>query len=141
MPGVFLNYRVGDGEPYAVLLDNALIDQFGSHNVFRASRSIRAGADFHDQISIKISQCSVMVAIIGPRWLTDRDGRCRIQEDGDWVRRELAEAISRGIPVIPVLVADAPPTIDSDLPNDIKQLARFQYLRLHYRSAHIDVPR
>jgi hypothetical protein len=115
MAGVFVSYRVGDSEAYAILIDGELSRRIGDQNVFRASRSIPVGADFHTEIVTRLAECDVLVAIIGPQWLTDATGRNRINEEGDWVRR--------------------------DLPDDLKRLARNQYLRLHYRSADADLPR
>src|SRR5262245_17188327 len=135
MPGVFLNYRVSDGEVYAGWIDEILSNRIGRHNVFRASRSIPVGAAFDVRILDVLSQCDVVVAVIGPQWLTPR-----IQDDGDWVRRELAEAIRLDIPIIPVLVADAARLDGADLPDELEPLANAQYLRLHYRSAHITLP-
>jgi hypothetical protein len=135
MPGVFLNYRVSDGETYAGWIDETLSNRIGAHNVFRASRSIPVGAAFDERILAVLSRCDVVVAVIGPQWLTPR-----LRDDGDWVRRELAEAIRLDIPIIPVLVADAGRLDGADLPDELKPLANAQYLRLHYRSAHTALP-
>src|SRR5215475_6922168 len=107
--GIFVNYRVGDEAYAAALIDLGLSAQFGEENVFQASRSIPPGDDFHRGLLDGLRRCSVLLAVIGQRWsdAVDAEGRRRIMLDDDWVRREIAEAFERGIPVIPVLIGTA----------------------------------
>lgn len=92
-----------------VLLDRELSRQFGSDRVFQASRSIPVGSDFKEWLMSYPRRSSVLLAIIGPDWSAagDGSGRRRLLDEKDWVRREIAEAFTLGIPVIPVLVNDA----------------------------------
>jgi len=85
----------------------------------------------------------VVVVIIGAGWSTGThpNGRRRVDDEQDWVRREIAEAFQAGIPVVPVLVGDAAPPVATDLPADMARLARCQYLRLHQRSDEHDIDR
>ncbi|MGH3792738.1 MAG: hypothetical protein ACRDQ9_18475 [Pseudonocardiaceae bacterium] len=43
----------------------------------------------------RVRTAPVLLAVVGPRWLTATDptGRRRIDDPDDWVRRELAEAL------------------------------------------------
>jgi hypothetical protein len=127
---VFISYRTSDSA-WAVLLDKELSHQFGADQVFRASRSIPPSADFSDRIVDSVRRSSVLLAVIGPGWsaATDRDGRRRLDNEQDWVRREIAEAFTHDIPVVPVLVNDAPRLDPADLPVPIARLARCQYRR------------
>jgi hypothetical protein len=139
---VFINYRSNDAG-WAVHLDNVLSERFGADRVFRASRSIQPGDDFIDRILSTVAASKVLVAVIGTGWLgaTDRaDGRA-LDSEHDWVRREIAQAFRQQLRVLPLLVDDAPPLRPEDLPEDIAQLARCQYLRVHYRAAQIDTQR
>jgi hypothetical protein len=138
VPKVFINYRVQEQAGYAALLDRELAERFGVAAVFRASRSIRPGDDFAREILHNLAECAVLLAVIGPGWLA-LAGRAGHTGDGDWVRRELAEAFTLGIRVIPVLVEDAAMPAEAELPPDIAPLARCQYLRLHHRSVDSDV--
>lgn len=141
MTGVFINYR-GDAAAWAVVLDQALSDRFGADRVFRAPRSIRPSEDFIDRILRSVRSSSVLLAVIGPAWLAvDGNGRRRIDDESDWVRREIAEAIAAGIPVVPVLTDNAPPLDSADLPANIASLGRYQYLRLHHRNTAYDLGR
>ncbi|MGW6445755.1 TIR domain-containing protein [Lentzea sp. NPDC055074] len=128
MAAVFVNYRVLDQPGYATLVHQALAAHFGPGQVFLASRSIRAGDDFVDQVFDTLRRCEVLIAVIGSGW-RDLLGDPR----QDWVQREISDAFSRGIRVIPVLVEDAEVPAEADLPAGIAALARCQHLRLrHY---------
>lgn len=139
---VFINYRNGD-EPYgAVLVDTALCARFGSEVVFRASRSIRPGEDFAEAILGAVRESSVLLVVIGPRWLdaVDAHGRPRLHDPADWVRREILQAFESGVRVVPVLLnADLPQA--RQLPPALARLSGQQYLRLHYRYAPADLER
>jgi hypothetical protein len=141
--GVFVNYRVGDEEATAAFLARELIARFGADQVFRASVSIRPGDPFNERILDSVRQCAVLLAVIGPRWLdaTDGSGRRRLELDGDWVRREITEALAHDVRIIPVLVGAVTLPRPDQLPPDLAPLAERQYLRLHYRSLDSDVAR
>jgi hypothetical protein len=106
--GIFINYRGEDSETAATLLDRELATQFGSDHVFLDSRSIPAGTDFVEELLGRLRACSVLLVVIGRHWLTltDEAGKRRINDPRDWVRREIAEALSHGLWVIPVLTDD-----------------------------------
>ncbi|MBP2321584.1 hypothetical protein JOF56_001969 [Kibdelosporangium banguiense] len=143
MGGVFVNYRTGDGDWAATFISRELAAEFGSANVFFASKSIRVGEDFVIRILDRLRQCEVFLAVIGPRWLTatDRNGRPRLDNPEDWVRREILAAFRGGLRVIPVFLDGTPALNEADLPDDIKMLARCQYLRLHHRNDDRDIAR
>ncbi|MFE0023246.1 AAA family ATPase [Amycolatopsis sp. NPDC059021] len=136
MGGIFVNYRTDDGDFAATLIAGALTTRFGAEHVFLASRTIRPGQDFAERILDWLSRCDVVLVVIGPRWLTctTRHGGRRIDDPGDWVRRELAEALRRGVRVIPVFLDHTKVLTETDLPADVAALARCQYLRLHHRN-------
>lgn len=139
---IFVNYRTGD-EPFgATFIDHELSSHFGADAVFRDSRSIRAGDDFMAEILPAVRTAKALLAVIGPRWLaaTGADGRPRLAEPDDWVRREIAEAFQHRVRVVPVLLDAELPT-EQDLPAEIGRLARCQYVRIHHRDAEYGVRR
>jgi O-acetyl-ADP-ribose deacetylase (regulator of RNase III) len=143
VPKVFINYRVQDQVGYAALLDRALTERFGRSAVFYASRSIQPGEDFPHEIMKNLRESAVVLAVIGPNWLaaSGRARRGRVGGEQDWVLREISEALSLGIRVIPVLVEGAPMPAEEKLPKGVATIARRQYLRLHHRSAERDIAR
>jgi hypothetical protein len=132
---VFINYRGEDSHSYGALLYTELKGRFGEDQVFLDAETIPAGADFEVELLGAVRTARVLLAVIGPRWLsaTDRTGRRRIDDPDDWIRRELAEAFAAGVRVIPVLTDRAELPREADLPADIAALGRCQYRHLRRR--------
>jgi tetratricopeptide (TPR) repeat protein len=139
--GVFISYRGDDTDTAAVLIDQELAARFGNDRVFLDSRSILAGSDFAEELLRRLRACSVLLVVIGPRWLTltDSAGRRRIDDPQDWIRREIAEALTHRLRVIPVLTGDATLPTEADLPADIAGLSRRQYVPLRRRYTPVDL--
>ncbi len=141
MSKVFINFRNGD-EPFgAVLIQLVLATRLGAESVFRSSDSIRPGEDFILGITNAVHRCDVVIAVIGPRWMsvTGDDGRPRIHDPEDWVYRELAIAFAEHKRVIPVLLGGARMPKMIELPPGISALGRCQYRRLEHRQFHNDM--
>ncbi|MFD8500162.1 TIR domain-containing protein [Amycolatopsis sp. NPDC059657] len=143
MGGVFVNYRTGDGDFAATLINRVLTARFGADQVFLASRSIRPGEDFTQKIIERLHDCDVLLAVIGARWhsVTDRQRKRELTAPDDWVHREIAEAFRHGLRVIPVFLDHAIALTESELPEDIAALARCQFLRLSHRNDTRDLSR
>jgi hypothetical protein len=99
MPGVFINYRTGDGDEAAALIGERLSDRFGAELVFRAGRSIPPGAAFPEEMLQAVRRSPVLLAVVGPNWSRDT----RLGDADDWVRREILTAFENANQVIPVL--------------------------------------
>jgi hypothetical protein len=140
---VFINYRGADSHSYGALLYTELTRQFGNEHVFLDAESIPPGADFVTELLGRVRSARVVLAVIGPRWLTTTDpgGRRRIDDPADWIRRELAEAFTTGVRVIPVLTEQAELPTAAELPADIAALSRCQFRRLRYREPTADLAR
>ena len=141
MGGVFINYRGSDSRAYGALLHVTLSAAFGEPAVFLDSRSIPPGADFVDTLLGRVRDASVLLAVIGPTWLTAADdtGRRRLDLAGDWIRRELVTAFESGTPVVPVLVDGAAMPREPELPAELARLSRCQYLELRHRNSRYDL--
>jgi TIR domain len=87
--------------------------------------AIQPGRDFRKAIDESIHKCSVLLAIVGQGWLDSKDGlgRVRLEDDSDFVRLEIASALQRDIPVVPVLVRGARMPRAEQLPEDLRELA------------------
>jgi hypothetical protein len=121
---IAISYRREDSTPVAGRLHDRLQADFGKGNVFMDFDSIPYGVDFREQIRQTLKRARVVVAVIGPTWFGGRGkGNRRIDDPADFVRLEIAIALQRGIPVIPVLIDDTPmPQVDN-LPDDLRGLA------------------
>jgi CHASE2 domain-containing sensor protein len=124
MTRIFINYRRADSIAYTELIYRQLVEQFGATNVFFDIEEIDLGDEFARVIEQRVSSCDVLLAIIGPKWLTlvDDGGGRRLDQPNDYVRHEIAAALSRHIRVIPVLVGGAGLPQQNDLPADIATL-------------------
>jgi hypothetical protein len=130
--GIFISYRRADAGYPAGWLHDRLAAHYGPGRVFKDVDSIRPGDDFAAKISAALGSCAVLLAVIGPQWLTaaGEQGR-RLDDPGDFVRREIEAALSREVLVIPVLVAGARPLEANDLPGSLQKLADRQAVRLN----------
>jgi hypothetical protein len=87
--------------------------------------AIQPGRDFRKAINESIHKCSVLLAILGPGWLESKNalGQKRLEDESDFVRREIASALQLDIPVVPVLVRGAKMPSAEQLPQDLRELA------------------
>lgn len=125
---IFVSYRRGDSAGHTGRLVDHLEHHFGQRAVFHDVQSIDAGRRWDEVIADGVSCCRVMVAVIGRNWLGTQDdqGRRRLEDPQDPLRREIASALARGIPIVPVLVNGAAMPAESALPEDLRPLARWQ---------------
>ncbi|MGE0699316.1 MAG: SUMF1/EgtB/PvdO family nonheme iron enzyme [Hyphomicrobiaceae bacterium] len=122
MAEIFVSYRRDDSCWSAGRINDHLVSAFGAEKIFFDTINIEPGADFHETIGDSVGRCRVLLAVIGPGWrktLEERLGR-----DGDFVCVEIAEALRRGVRVIPLLIDGATPPSEDILPPDLKPLAR-----------------
>ena len=124
---IFLCYRRDDTRWVAGRLYDELRQRYGPEQVFQDITAIRPGIRYTDQIQEEISRCDVLVVVMGEGWLlaADPQGRRRLDSPRDLVRLEIAAALQRGIPIIPVLVQRASMPADVDLPDDIADLTLY----------------
>ena len=141
--GVFISYRRTDTGPYARLVQVRLGEHLPGTPVFMDLDSIEAGVDFAGAITAGLDACCVLVALIGPRWLTatDDEGRRRLDNPDDYVRLEIRTALQRGLRVIPVLVDGARMPGPQQLHADLGKLARLNHLEISYDRCEYDESR
>src|SRR5262249_39123735 len=102
---------------------------------------IPPGVDFVEMLEEEVGSCEVLLAVIGPGWVDAKDelGRRRLERPDDFVRIEIAAALRRKIPVVPVLVNGAHMPDAASLPDDLKPLARRQATILSHDRFRSDV--
>src|SRR5262245_17928122 len=111
---VFISYRRQDSKYQARLLYDALCEVIPDDHVFMDVDSIQPGQDFRNLLQRWVDSCDVLLALVGPSWLDSVDpttGERRLDNPNDLVRLEIAAALARAIPVVPVLLdgASIPP--------------------------------
>jgi hypothetical protein len=140
---IFINYRRTDAGWPADLLADKLKNAFGQNRVFLDVRGIEAGDDFALELESQLREAAVLLVLIGKDWLFTHDkfGRRRLDDEKDWVRREIRTALEReGCRVIPVLLDDAElPNEEEALPEDISALLRRQQVRVRQANSEDDI--
>ena len=122
---VFISYRRDDAAGFAHAIHDRLVENLPKEQVFMDVVGIDPGADFVDKLKSTVNQSSVMLALIGKRWLGENGGgRPRIHEPNDWIRTEVATAIERGVRIIPVMLDGASMPPAESLPEDLRPLTR-----------------
>jgi uncharacterized protein len=136
---IFISCRRDSDPGFAHLICQELKQAFPRDSLFMDVKGLIApGDDFVKVLNEHVEQCDVLLAIIGEGWIDarDKDGNRRLWKDDDFVRIEIASALSSGTRVIPVLANQAQMPCASDLPPSLKELARRQAVEI--RPAHVD---
>jgi hypothetical protein len=123
-PAIFISYRRSDSEGQSGRLFKDLCERFGKDAVFIDVARMKKGLDFRRVLDEQLASCGVLLTIIGDGWLNalDEEGKRRLDDPHDFTRTEIAAALKRDIPVIPVLVQDARMPHADQLPDDLKEL-------------------
>lgn len=143
MSRVFINYRRQDSEGYVGRLYDHLTQHFQRDDLFMDVDNIRPGADFVQVLEEAVMQCDILLAVIGPQWLTvtDEGGARRIDSWNDFVRIEIATALKHNKLVVPLLVGHARMPSPGDLPEDLAALSRRNAFELTHARFTEDVKR
>ena len=122
---MFISYRRDDSADVTGRIHERLLQRFARDVVFKDVDSIPLGIDFRQHLENALSQCRVLIAVIGDQWIERGSvtGKRRIDDPRDQLRIELEVALGRNIPVIPVLVRKASMPLEEDLPPSLKSLA------------------
>jgi tetratricopeptide (TPR) repeat protein len=122
---IFISYRRDDAAYVTGHINDRLRKEFGYESIFTDVDRIELGVDFRTTLDQMVSECQILLAVIGEDWLTvkDQEGQLRLQDPADFVRIEIESALQRNIPVIPLLVAGVDMPSKDDLPDSLQDLA------------------
>jgi hypothetical protein len=141
---VFISYRREDTKWPARQMYEAFSRHLPEGQVFIDIDSIPPGADYVEILQRQVRGCEMVLALIGQEWVESSDpktGQRRLDNPNDFVRIEICAALSRAIPVIPVLLDGARMPDEEQLPEDMRMLARRQAEFVEYRTFDADVDR
>lgn len=124
--GIFITYRGQESSHAGDQLYDRIVERFGEGRIFIDMDAINSGVDLSEAISRAVGACKVLLAIIGPNWLTaaDQRGGRLLDDPDDIVRLALEAALAREVRLIPVLVDGAVMPGRQDLPESLSSLAR-----------------
>jgi hypothetical protein len=125
MSKIFISYRRQDTRDVTGRIYDRLLRHWDTERIFKDVDNIAPGEDYRDVIDREISDCSLLLAVIGPSWLAAKkaDGKRRLDDATDMVRIEIETALKRERRVIPILVSEARMPEPEDLPETLKELA------------------
>lgn len=122
---IFISYRRDDSAGYARAIYDHFVQHFSKERVFMDVDAIEPGHPFDEAIERAVGQCEVLLAMIGRRWLDQQASTSpRINDPKDYVRLEIAAALSRNIRVVPVLLDGANMPTEEELPEPLRALAQ-----------------
>jgi hypothetical protein len=132
MSKIFLCYRRHDTACVAERLYDRLHGRFGDGSTFIDFDGIAYGENFEQQIQKSLAVCDAVLVLIGPEWLhvTNEEGTRRLDDPGDFVRREIEYSIEHSLPLIPVLVNGTAMPSGEELPPSLRPLAFCQAFQL-----------
>ena len=138
---IFVSYRRDDSAAWAGRISEHLSQAFGADRVFMDVNGIPPGRNFVRLLDQRISDAEVVLAIIGPTWLTatNANGLSRLHEENDFVRLELESALRLGKTVIPVLVGGAKIPVQDSLPNTLLPLTKLNAISVSHEKFPSDV--
>ncbi len=132
---VFVSYRRDDSRHLAGRLADHLRWEADVHHVFFDTSAIAPGAAFPKAIDDALSCATHTLVVIGPKWSGGAgagQGRSRLFDDGDFVRREVAAALAGPGEVIPVLVDGAQMPTGAELPPSLQALRERNAFAVHH---------
>jgi len=125
MDKIFISYRRDDCQDVVGRIYDQLVQRFGVGKVFKDVNDIPPGVDFRKHLSDTIEECTILLAVIGPKWTnaTNQAGHKKLEDAEDFVRVEIELGMARDIKVIPVLVNGASMPSTDQLPDSMKDFA------------------
>lgn len=140
---IFVSYRRQETSGTAGRLADQLVNHFGTSRVFIDVDTIEPGVDWAEAIAVAVEACEVVLAVIGPQWLTatDEQGRRRLDDPDDIVRIEIESALAENVRVIPILVENAVMPRRQELPESLATLARRNAFTIRHESFRYDAER
>lgn len=124
LPSVFISYRRDETSGHVARIYDRLTSALGTDEVLM-DLTLEPADDFVKRIHHAVSECRVVLVVIGPEWATaqDADGCLRLSYPHDFVRLELEAAVeSQGARVIPTLVHGAQMPRREALPESLRPI-------------------
>jgi TIR domain len=130
-PKIFICYRREDTRPTAGRIHDSLASEFGSAiEIFRDVKGIPYGETFVSVVEKAVEDSNIFLVLIGSKWLDEFENRRNDAVD-DPVHFEIAAAIRRKVPIIPILVDGARLPKSKELPEEIASLSTYNGLQIN----------
>lgn len=128
---IFISYRRASDQWALGQVRQKLVEEYGDDRVFFDTHSIEGGAEWLARLDEEITHAQVVLVLYCKEWFGGQaDGKRRIDDPGDMVRRELEMAHLHHRVIIPVIVDGSAPPGPADLPHSLQFLLKRQFLPL-----------
>jgi hypothetical protein len=122
MSDICISYRRADSQAITGRIFDRLTGYYGKNAVFIDIDNIPAGTDFRQHLARTLRRATVLLAIVGPKWLgAGKGGPDRIHDESDPVRVELETALRNGLTIIPVLIGNRKMPTATQVPASLKE--------------------
>lgn len=127
MSGIFLCARAGDSPQTAGRIHDHIVATFGSAALVDSATATPPGVEIRQALDGVMQQQSVVLVVIGPRWLDamSPSGKRSLDDAFDTLRLQIEAALRWQIPLIPLLVEGAAVPPDASLPPSIAGLVGY----------------
>mgnify|MGYP002718526165 CR=1 FL=1 len=132
MGNIFICYRRDDSQFVTDRIFDHLIQHYPRKSLFKDVDDIPPGVDFQAHIEKAVARSTIMLAIIGPSWLSAKNaaGQRRLDDPDDFVYIELSTAIRLQRAILPILVGGARMPAAAELPSALQSLARINAVQV-----------
>jgi hypothetical protein len=118
---IIISYRRKDSSAIVGRLRDRLVKHYGEESIYVDIDNIPFGTSFRTHIFNALDGCRVLLAVVGPYWLGERQWfRRRIFDKNDPIRIEIGTALSKKLPIIPILLDDAVMPNTKKLPEELQ---------------------
>jgi len=139
-PKLFLSYRRNDTQHLAGRMFDRLVTQFGESDLFFDVDTIPYGVNFREHIRTFISDCDIMIVVIGPNWTSATWSQPELDIQDDFVLVELHEALAANVRLLPVLADDTRMPRSTQLPQWLRGLSHINAPHVRAgRDFHVDI--
>jgi hypothetical protein len=132
---IFISYKRDDDPGMAGRLADALKDIYSGKQVFYDTEDIPPGVKFQEYIESNIIDSSVLLVVIGAKWLELH----KKPGEKDFVIFEVTTAQKYNVPIIPVLLQNTPIPPADQLAAELKFLPDIQTFTIRHVSFNADV--
>jgi hypothetical protein len=122
---IFISYQRDDSADVCARIYDWLTYRLPPENVYKDVESVPFGADFMQHVGAYIKQSSVMLLVIGQKWLTPGQGVSK------YVQMEIELASHYRVKIIPVLVHEATMPPAAALPLSIQAIVGLNANSVH----------
>jgi hypothetical protein len=130
---VFISYRQNDSAPSAGRVSDTLRRVPEIASVFLdVDAMIRLGENLVAVLEREVINSDVLLVVIGPDWLVDRNDHRPVDDKKDFPRNEIAWALKNDMPIVPLILDNAKMPRADQLPAEIEGFANRKGLRIRH---------